>query len=161
MTNSISFLPSFLWFLLVQGPLEGLKRLRRELMVEYQQLGGDAAGLLEQQKREGEERERRRHDGATGFNVFSGGRRPPNNNNGAGAGGLGYKPDQLDRWISDFQHKKLGRAPGGYGAGAGAMGPPQGTMKGGRFGGTGRAQGRGLAYGTSPSLKADSELIYL
>ena len=129
-------------------------------MVEYQQLGGDAAGLLEQQKREGEERERRRHDGAAGFNVFSGGRRPPNNN-GAGAGGLGYKPDQLDRWISDFQHKKLGRAPGGYGAGAGAMGPPQGTMKGGRFVGTGRAQGRGLAYGTSPSLKADSELIYL
>ncbi|QDZ22825.1 hypothetical protein HOP50_08g53720 [Chloropicon primus] len=152
-----------------QGPLEGLKRLRRELMLEYQQLGGDAASLLDQQVRE-KEQQARRDNQSNNINAFSHNRRPPQQQRGGF--GMGYKPDQLDKWISDFQHKKFGR-PGGGGGAFGSSNSSHGhnntygqgpQLKGGRFG---RSQGPApqhppqAAYGMSPSLKAESELIYM
>ena len=159
------------------GPLEGLKRLRRELMVEYQQLGGDATSLLDQQAKDKDQAAQRMPQ----YNAFSGGRRPPPNLH---QNAMGYKPDQLDRWISHFQHKRHlnrgnGGGGGGYGGGNGGgrgyyggpqrrspgqgSGQFQNTQKGGRFGAqSGRMdQGFGAGMMSTPSLKADSELIYM
>ena len=103
---------------LSDGPLEGLKRLRRELMVEYQQLGG---GDLIQQQRLLKEREAANGGGGGGgggrggrHNVFNNREIPPQWGQQryaphAHGSSFGYKPDQLDQWISDFQHKKLGQ----------------------------------------------------
>ena len=160
-----------------EGPLEGLKRLRRELMVEYQHLGGDAHGLVEQQQHQEKQ-----------FNVFSNrvglggglggvGRQPPLHRPSQQR--FGYKPDQLDRWISDFQHKKLSHQhasrgaqrqyhrEGGGGGGGGGGPHPKGTLRSSHLPlhqhhqHQQQQQQDHEASSVSRSLRSESQLIYL
>ena len=118
-----------------EGPMEGLRRLKRELLVEYQSLGGEPGEVLgpaTASPREGRGsgggaargRGGLRGDGPSAAMLAD----PAMGGFGRPEGRMAYEPDQLDRWIAGFQHRKRG-PPMGMGGPRRAP-PPRAAMGG-------------------------------